>query len=199
MTTHLKDIQQSKKYLLLDTNIIQYAGNKNKALSESVRTQLLSLEKSGYSIVISQYSVFENLQGLWGNKAEEATALLAKFEQKIVSKEVLVLSSILGGLYGRENDLKDIADGDKIIAATAMLTNAVVLTRNHRDFPIPFFIQENFYDIIYVDGDRKKLLDLGLYKPNTKIIESKVAELEPQNKTIRNRKKVKGNKKKKSR
>src|SRR3989344_7616541 len=110
MTTHLKDIQRNKKYLLLDTNIIQYAGNKNKALSENVRTQLLSLEKSGYSIVISQYSVFENLQGLWGNKAEEATALLAKFEQKIVSKEVLVLSSILGGLYGRENDLKDIAD-----------------------------------------------------------------------------------------
>lgn len=199
MTSSSKNPQQSKKYLLLDTNIIQYAGNKNKALSKSVRERLLSLEKSGYSIVISQYSVFENLQGLWGNKAEEATALLAKFEQKIVSKEVLVLASILGGLYGRENDLKGISEGDKIIAATAMLTNALVLTRNHRDFPIPFFIQEEFFTLDYTDGNRKKLLDLGLYKPNTKIINSKVAELEPQNNVKQKHKKAKSNKNKKVR
>ncbi len=127
----------SKPYLIIDTCIIQAASSKKKPKSEKFIQCLEDLAHI-YRLTISEYSVYENLQGLWGKQAEKAVELLKKYEWKVVSHIVLTLSAVLGGLYHDENRL-DINDGDKMIGATAILEEGFILTENHSDFPPPFF------------------------------------------------------------
>lgn len=167
---------QDKKYLFIDTCIVQFTGDKNKSKSEAVIQCLNLLTKEGYSLVISEITIYENLHGLWGIKAKQATDILRKYEKKVISDNVLIVASLLGGLYHDER-VDGIDSGDKIIAATAILENGFVLTENHKDYPHPFFLTERSIALPYITGGKyTKTIDLALYIPNIKLISRRIKE-----------------------
>lgn len=176
------DAPLSKLYILLDACIFQLAGNSNKSKSEGVINCLTNLSNEGFKLALSEFTVYENLHGLWGRRAEEAAKILRKYEWKVVSSQVLSLASILGGLYYDAGYDKDrIRDGDKIIASTALLETGLILTENHRDFPHPFFINYRDLPITYIDGHHNRTIDLALYKPNFTLIARRIEENEKRN------------------
>lgn len=164
----LKD-QSSVNYIFLDTCVIQDLGSSNKSKSEAVLKLLDDLTSQKFRLVISEFTIYENLQGLLGQRAKSASETLYKFETKTVSREVLTLASFLQGLYHDEK-IDNISDGDKIIGSTAILEAGKVLTRNHKDFPSPFYIAEKFFALTYETGKTKMTLDIGLYNPNVPLI-----------------------------
>lgn len=167
---------QDKKYLFIDTCVIQFAGDKNKSKSEAVIQCLNLLTKEGYNLAISEIAFYENLQGLWGKKVESAHAFLRAYEYKEVSRTVLLIASILGSLY-RDEKIDWVDMGDKIIAATALLAGGFVLTENHKDYPHPFFLTEKSIPLTYITGGKyNKTIDIALYKPNILLISRRIKE-----------------------
>lgn len=126
-------------------------------------------------MVISDFTLYENLHGLWGKKAQQAAKILKSYERKVVSDRVLTLASMLGGLY-KDEQVDYMSPGDKIIAATAILENGLVLTENHRDFPSPFFVGKRFIPISYKVGHHQRTIDLCLYEPNGSLIARRIEE-----------------------
>lgn len=168
-----------KKYIIIDTCVIQAAGHKKQTdKSKSIAICLEGLSKRDYNLAISEITAYKNLQGLWGRRAKEAVKLLQAFESKEVNRDVLLLGAMLGGLYHDEQ--VSVSVGDTIIAATAVLLGGFVLTENQRDFPPPFFTQLEWLPIHYVDQQarRDKTIDLGLLKPNIELIGRRIHERE---------------------
>lgn len=165
--------------ILIDTCVVQAAGDTNKSKSEAVLSLFNNFKDQKYQLGISEITIYENLQGLWGKKALGASSLFEKFESKIVSREVLVLASRLGGLYGQE--YKHIETGDKIIGATAILENGYVLTSNHRDFPGPYWSEKFWLPISFKSGNHTMCTDISLYKPNTQLIIRRIEDREKMN------------------
>lgn len=162
-------------YLFIDTCVIQDAGNNRKVFSETVINLLTDLSKEGFRVVISEFTVYENLQGLWGKRAIEASKILNSYESKAVSRDVLVVASFLQGLY-REEGYENIDAGDKIIASTCILEDGLILTRNHKDFPHPFFITVRSIPLSYKIHHYKMTVDYSLYKPNLELINRRIEE-----------------------
>ena len=167
--------QQNNSYLFIDTCVIQAAGSKEKLKSEIVISELEKIAKD-YSLAISEFTLYENLHGLWGKRRSDAAKLLRIYERKVVSDKVLLIASLLGGLYHDEN-LEGIDVGDKIIAATAILENGFVLTENHKDFPHPFFLTERSIPLTCLTaGKYSKTIDLAIYRPDHNLIKRRINE-----------------------
>jgi predicted nucleic acid-binding protein len=164
-----------KKYLLLDTCIVQDTGDRNESKSNAVLSYFEHLSKS-YDLAISEITVFENLQGLWDVKANQALAHLKTYEWKEVTDKVLILAASLGGLY--KGSSLTIETGDKIIASTAILLDAHILTRNYNDFPSPFFVQYSWYPISFQVGHYTRTIDYIIYEPNKDIIKRRFSDNE---------------------
>lgn len=178
MEANPKQNSEGPPYILIDTCVVQDAGSSNKDCHKKVADYLNSLNKR-FRLAISEITVFENLHGLWGNKATKAVSILRGFEWKEVSTNVLTLSSIMGGLYKEEsNSLSSCSVPDKIIASTAILLKGFVLTRNHSDFPAPFFIQDEWAPISFRKSHYIQTYDLGLYKPNYTLIGRRIKQNE---------------------
>lgn len=79
-----------------------------------------SLIQEGYTLALSDISLFENLHGLRGDAHDKALSLLKVYERKDVSSTILWLAAMLGGFY-RDEKMDGVDMGDKIIAATAVL------------------------------------------------------------------------------
>lgn len=168
---------RNKKYIFLDSCIIQIIGSKIIAKSDAVILYLKSLEQQGYNLAISEFSIYENQHGLWGKEAITALEYLKSYEAKSISVMVLLVASALGGLY-HEEKLDGVDTGDKIIAATAILENGLILTENHKDYPSPFFVAEQLMPITFQFKSYQKTIDLGLYKPQGKLIARRIEEHE---------------------
>ena len=172
-------MSQSNPYLFIDSCVIQAAGNKEKSKSEIVINTLQQISNQ-YRLAISEFTIYENLHGLWGKQADKATELLKVYERKVVSREVLLVASVLGGLYYDEQ-YPNIDSGDKIIAATTILENGFVLTENHKDYPHPFFLTEKSIPLTYLTaGKYEKSIDLAIYKPDILLIERRIKEKDQQ-------------------
>lgn len=104
----------STKYIFLDTCIIQDIGSSNDK-SKAVIGYLTELAQEGFRLVISEFTIYENIQGLWDKRASKAIQILKDYEAKEVTKSVLFMAAYLQGLYHDEK-YDNIADGDKIIA-----------------------------------------------------------------------------------
>lgn len=126
--------------ILLDTNIIQYAGNTPTNL-EFLR-YIIELQNRKFGLAISHISVFEILRNATIKQETEIFQILNIFYRYYLSEVVLIASARLSTLYREHCKLKgDIDYGDILIAATSILTNSLILTRNRKDFPFPFFIE----------------------------------------------------------
>lgn len=175
MSMNLSTIERNKPYIFIDTCVIQAAGSKEKQKSDIVIKTLQEIGND-FRLAISEFTLFENLHGLWGKKAEEATKILNTYERKVVSDKVLLLASSLGGLY-RDEKMEGIDSGDKIIAATSILENGFVLTENHKDYPSPFFLIEKYIPLTFMtSGKFNKTIDLAIYKSNTTLINRRIKE-----------------------
>lgn len=167
--------QQDRHYLFIDTCIIQAAGSKEKTKSEVVIKTLKEIAND-YRLAISEISFYENLQGLWGKKATDASALLRSYEAKVVSGRVLTLASMLGGLY-HDAKCDGVDTGDKIIAATAILETGLIFTENHKDYPNPFFKTEKSIPLTYLTaGKYNRTIDLAIYRPDISLIARRIKE-----------------------
>jgi predicted nucleic acid-binding protein len=126
--------------ILLDTNIIQYAGNAPSGIE--FLKYLIELQKRHFGLAISDVSFFEILRNTTKKQEQEIITILNIFYRYFVSKEVLIAGAQLSTLYREHCNLKgDIDYGDIFIASTSILTNSLILTRNRKDFPFPFFIE----------------------------------------------------------
>jgi len=162
----------SQKHVLLDTNILQYLGKQKSNLSNQLLDYINSLLQQKYILAISSFCIFELLDGCPTKEKEaklfQTIEALVRFE---VSAEVLLTTARLSTLYRNEKaEYAHIQDGDKIIGATALLTESLILTANMRDFPRPFFVEEKITHIIYKEGRRERVLSFYLLKPDIEVI-----------------------------
>lgn len=166
----------SHRSIIIDTCVIQAAGHsKEQFKSKAILDCLTNFKKEGFNLVISEVTFYENLQGLWGKRAEQANILLTKFETKVVSREVLKTAAYLGGLYSQDKIL-GVSTCDKIIAATAFLEFALIFTENHRHFPPPFLTQNRYVPLRFQKDHYQRTMDLALYESNVHLINRRISE-----------------------
>lgn len=168
-------LKNKKRYVILDTCVLEKAYNGPLDRGNKIFKYFKELENEGFSLAMSEYTGYENLFGLWGEKLSKAALILDTYEQKEVTKRVLFFAAQLGGLYKSISvNVKNC--GDLIIAATAFLEKGFVLTNNLRDFPCPYFLQNKWVAISTEQKDASgkvwctETLDLVLFEPNTKRI-----------------------------
>jgi hypothetical protein len=68
------------------------------------------------------------------------------------------------------------------IGATAILEKGLVLTRNHKDFPSPFFTPKKFMVLPIQHKRYTEHMDLALYEPNIELIARRINEKDNANK-----------------
>lgn len=171
----------SSRFIFVDTNIIQYSADKNKSKAKAFFNLFEKFKEQGYELAISEIVIAENLHGLYGKQYEKAYAHLSKFIKKVVAENVLLSAARIGGLY-KEEGFQDIKIGDKIIAATAFLEKGFVLTRNHKDYPPPFFEPVSWFPVTFkINGKHQSTIDVCLYEPRYELIARRIREREKAN------------------
>lgn len=145
--------QQSKQKILLDTNIFSDLQESN--IAQALANYLEELIKRGFDFALSSITIYELLKGLSKKREEEVTNFLTPYFRYFVSDEVLIASAQLDNLFKTQNiNVNSVYHGDKMIAATAILTGSLILTANVRDFPWPFF-HETECKSLYFTGKNK--------------------------------------------
>jgi len=162
----------TSNHILLDTNILQFLQKARGNLATLIINYLVELTKDKFVLAISNFSIFELLDGCPTKEKEEkliqTLETLVRFE---VSTQVLATSARLSTLYRKEKaEYDNIEDGDKIIGSTSILTDSFILTANMRDFPRPFFIEEKIKHTIYKEGHNEKVISIYLLKPDIEAI-----------------------------
>jgi len=126
----------ANRKILLDTNIIsRLEGN----LGEKLLVVIGEVIKIGYDIAISDMTYMELLTGVDSKMEEKIANTLRGVDHYLVSTEVLIASAHIASLYKELYDLKQFEIGDRIIAGTAAMNNAIIFTLNGRHYPPPFF------------------------------------------------------------
>lgn len=164
------------RYVFIDTQIIQYSADKNKSKSQAFWGLFNNLKKQRLELAISEIVIFESLFGRYGKKQEEGYKYLSQFIKKAVEELTLLAAAEVGGLYIDEG-FSNIKPGDQIIAATAFLEKGLILTRNYKDFPSPFFKEIEWFPTTYkIKGRYKETIDVCLYEPRYKLIVRRIKE-----------------------
>lgn len=163
-----------KQYILFDTNIVQYATDKNSGIS--FINYLIELGKREFGFAISDITIYELLRGAYVNKKKDMLSVLSLFPRYFITEKVLVASAELETLYNLDKTPKA-DDGDKFIGATAILTGSLILTANSRDYPTPFFIEQERKIISYLYNGRNKSIPICLLSPDINVIKTKFLEI----------------------
>lgn len=124
------------QHLIIDTNVFQNFSNKELAIH--ITNDITEAMNLGYVLAMSDFSYFELINSATVEKERERMNAIGSLKKFRVNRKVLISAAHLGCLY--QDDQHTISDeGDKIIAATAVLTGSMIYTFNRRDFPSPFF------------------------------------------------------------
>lgn len=158
--------------ILLDTCILQYSGRTPSASRFLKYLSILGERKFG--LAISEFTIYELLQGTSKTKEQELVKILKKFKQFKVTANVLMAAAQLSTLYRREKiPDSQISDGDKIIASTAILTGSLIVTANWNDFPRPFFIESEIKRIEYKKKGKPVMIPVYLLSPDMIVIKDR--------------------------
>lgn len=164
-----------KKYLILDTNILQLAGSKPIERSSQVIDYIVEIAKQDYERAISDITAYEALQRCSKAKEKEVLKQMNLFTQLEVSKKVLVTTAWSADLYrGEKIPDSQISDCDKIIASTAILTGSLILTADGNDFPRPFFSEKEKRLVQYKDKSRDLLNVIYLLEPDLDVFKNRL-------------------------
>lgn len=152
-------IQNSK--IILDTGILIDLTKETHRLP--LLTFLVDLQKGSNAYYHSDYSIFEILRGrpkIMQKTFHERFSFLSSIE---VKRNILLKASDLINGYKHHGIIQScgvgksgISDGDLIIAATSFLyLDSCILTKNAKDFPMPFFEPLLKHHIEYKDKKDK--------------------------------------------
>lgn len=167
----------SSQNLILDTNIIQYITD--DFVSKELIPYLLTLRDKGYTENISTVSVFESIKGLKRVDEPKLLGFIAAFPKYEVDERVLTAAARLHNLYNQDKSVPSdgISSEDKIIAATAIITNSFVLTANINDFPRPYFNEIEKEKLIYQNKKQKDvMLCVEVLQPDFEYLKSVLIE-----------------------
>lgn len=169
------EVETKALEIILDTNILQYLSNKE--LKQDLQQFLNDFIEKGYTLAISEISIFELLRNLSKSKEEVAVNQLNIFEKYQVTSTTLTVASQLSTIYSQNNiSPQQISIPDLVIAATAVLTNTMILTSDINDFPRPFFSEILEMQIFYKKKSKTKLQVFQLLSPNLAVINAKFSE-----------------------
>lgn len=167
-------LQSDEQWLILDTNVIQDLVNRQR--QRPLTSVIVEARKKGFAPSISDITTLEILT----EAPAQAAALIENYLNTLnifpVDRKVNKLAARLGYCYKANEDSKKhlsaYSVADRIIAATAITKDAVVLTRDASDFPWPFFQEIQTIDIDYVSKQgNKQLLNLVFKRPNIAAIQ----------------------------
>lgn len=167
---------QPKQDILLDTNILQYSGDKYASIV--FVPYLQELLGRGFGLAISQISIYELLKGASVKMEREMLPILNLFQQYFITDQVLLAAAQLDTIYALEKLFsKQIEDCDKFIAATSILTGSLILTANARDFPWPYFQEVERAPMIYKEKrSRSRSILVSLLSPDITVINQRFSE-----------------------
>jgi predicted nucleic acid-binding protein len=126
----------NKPLVILDTNIFGYLLDVNKI--SQVLGIMLELSNT-YESSMSSYTRYE-LVSKGTKDVQQLIDLLQKFRTFIIDDNVLVIAGLMTCLHVEKG-------GDSIIAATALMNTAVILTANHKHYPEPYFHEQKYWHI----------------------------------------------------
>ena len=168
-----KNNETVQKYLLFDTNIVQYLTSEKVGL---LLFQYLCPIFSSFMPAISQITLCEHLSGLNAND-EKSKQYIYNYDYFLVDTPTLVGAARLQNLYKKEcKEVRNIDLGDRLIAATSIIHNMPVVTANVQDFPRPFFREIDSYTIEYEHNGKKKYQNIQILHPDLVFINNKLSE-----------------------
>lgn len=157
--------KQVKYYVILDTNVLQYLNAPD--IASGILNYIQEIIKSGYTLSISDFSIFELLSGAPRKNEAQLSALLDSLPRFAVDWQNCLTAAQISTVYRIEkSEFSSIEAGDKIIAATAILSNSIVLTANSNDFPRPFFKEFHKKFIYYKKKNKDQMISLYLLQPD---------------------------------
>ncbi|MBI5619884.1 hypothetical protein HY950_02905 [Candidatus Gottesmanbacteria bacterium] len=155
--------------ILLDTCVIQSFADKHRGQQYS--TYLSQLVSQTYALAISEISLYELIQGVSVSKEQQLLQTLEGVKRYTIDQNVLIAAARMRTLCNMENIAREqISDGDRIIAATSVLTGSFILTENLNDFPRPFFVEMERKNIIYDYKNVQRMIPVYLLTPDLLII-----------------------------
>lgn len=166
---------QPTQNIILDTNIIQYIGDRNVAADLS--QYFLNLVKKGFRFAISDVSYYELLSGASAKQEQQANFILSNFDKYLVDSEVLITASRLSTIYKNEKvPNQQISLEDKIIGAIAILTDSLIMTADVNDYPRPFFTEAEEKLFFYRHKNKTGMRVVQLLKPNLPVMQQRFSE-----------------------
>lgn len=157
--------------LILDSNILIYQNSDKEDLSKGMRSILYSLTDIYKELVISSISHYEVLKGVSTNKLTEFFSSINKLSTINADATVCRRAAHIHRIYHEKNiPDKQCSTEDIIIAASATVLPADVLTANGNDYPRPFFKEVGHWSIHYLHGDRRITLHIMCLRPDIEVI-----------------------------
>ncbi len=161
--------------IILDTNIIQYIGDRNIAAHLSQYFQ--DLIKKGFGFAISDISYYELLSGATIKQEQQAHSALSRFVKYPVNSNVLITASQLSTIYKNQKvPNQQITLEDKIIAATAILAGSLLMTADVNDYPRPFFAEAEEKLLYYSHKNKTCMRVVQLLRPNLPVMKQRFSE-----------------------
>lgn len=162
--------EQELVYVLLDSNVIQNLGV--EGLQDELKLVLQDLIAKGYTLAFSDVSVFELFNESSVSKEIEISDALGAFTRFEVTQQVWIAAAHLGCMYKEDGvHPEQVGLADKVVGATAILSNSYILTFDVRDFPRPFFKELVLESLGYTS---KKGIHcyapLALFQPHLEIV-----------------------------
>jgi len=173
----MADLSFSQRKFLLDTCILQDISSESQ-LATYILAFLGKLTAQQNSFAISDFATFELLRGASQKIEAKRQTVLNLFQRYATDNPALLVAARLETLYKKQGVDSGISDGDKVLAATSVLTGCPVITRDQTDFPIPFF-QEIHREIITYQGARGNITRVVLIlQPDSLVISNRFNERE---------------------
>lgn len=140
-------------YILLDTNILNYLLSKDASLASQTKDVLdLLSEVSGNTFVVSEFSHYELLRSCSPVKSKKCKELLVGLITIRNDEARLNRATRLYSLYSAipcvKNRLNGVSDVDVFIGALIFTDKKpYLLTSDYNDFPRPFFLEKDRWEI----------------------------------------------------
>lgn len=166
---------KSTQYVIIDSDVIDRFSKDPLGIGDGIYKDLSSAIEAKYSLAYSEVTLFELMDEIPPEDEQRVFDELNGIIPFPVTKEVLSAAGRVGHLYKLDkHPIRDV--GDKIIAATAILTNSLVYTLNGRDYPRPFFGKVAHRIIEYEHKDQVKSQVAYFLEPNLNVLDKKINE-----------------------
>ena len=143
--------EKPSRYLIFDTNTLSRASACRGGISKSndqVAKLIIDYLKSvfavspGWGVAISSVTLFELIDESSVEEEIKIENALNGVQTFLIDEVVLRIAGRLGCFY-KEIGIStgQVSLADKIVGATAFITNSVIYTTNITDYPAPFFME----------------------------------------------------------